>query len=176
MTVNTGSTTFDGNVRSQYFAKQYSKNRIVRDLEEGLSALRGTPDIVSSVTSETSYLPKFPKEPDEFYKLRVSRTYLTNYFVRAITSDSGKILANNVMVSIDGKPNDEMPSPYVDWTRDMNLDGDNLTMLTQSQLQSAMKKGVSLCMVDYNKESNRPYTREIDISKNRKADLPEILL
>ena len=149
--------------RSQYFAKQFSKNRIVRDLEEGLSALRGTPDIMTPTSAETVYLPKFPNEPDLFYRLRVNRTYLTNYFMRAVTSDSGKILANNVMVSVDSKPNDDMPEPFRSWVKDMNLDGDNLTMLTQSVLQTAMKKGVCLCMIDFNEATKRPYTREIDI-------------
>ena len=149
--------------RSQYFAKQYAKNRIVRDLDEGLSALRGTPDIISQISSDTPYLPRFPKEPDEFYALRVNRTFLTNYFKRAITSDSGKILANNVMVSIDGKPNDSMPEPFKSWVNNMNLDGDNITMATQSILQKSMNKGVHLVMADYDKESGRPYIREIDI-------------
>lgn len=153
----------DSYVRSQYFNDQFSKNRIIRDLDEGLTALRGTKDIISSVTSETMYLPRFPNEPDEFYQLRVNRTYLTNYYKRAITSDAGKILANNVMVSIDGKPNDSMPDPYRSWVRNMNLDGDNLTMFTQSELQMAMQKGVVLCMVDFDESAQRPYTREIDI-------------
>ncbi len=159
------TSNFQGGMRSQYFAKQYAKNRIVRDLQEGLTALRGIPDIVGTQKAETPYLKKFPNEPEEFYQLRVSRTFLTNYFMRAITSDSGKILANNVILSVDDKPNDSMPEPFRSWTQDVTLDGDNLTMFTQSQLQNAMKKGVTLTMVDYSSDelSGRPFLREIDI-------------
>lgn len=163
MSITLQNTTFDGNIRSQYFAKQYAKNRIIRDLEEGLTALRGIPDIIGEQAVETPYLPRFPNEPDEFYQLRVARTYLTNYFMRAVTSDSGKILANNVIVSVDGKPNDEMPEPYKGWMGDVNLDGDNITMFTQDQLEKSLTKGVVLCMVDYHSDANRPYLRQIDI-------------
>ncbi len=156
------STVYSG-MRSQYFAKQYSRNRIIRDLEEGLSGLRGTSDVISGGVTQTPYLPMFPNEPPEFYKLRVSRTFLTNYFMRAITSDSGKILANNVMVSVNETPNDEIPEPYRSWSRNMNLDGDNLTMVTESVLQGAMRKGVCLVMADYDNDAKRPYTRIIDI-------------
>lgn len=150
-------------IRSQYFSDQYSRNRVIRDLDVGLSALRGTKDIVTFSGNETPYLPKFDKEPEQFYKLRVARTYLTNYWKRAITSDSGKILANNVMISIDGKPNDEIPEPFLSWTKNIDLQSNNLTMYTHSQLQKAMKKGVVLTLVDYDSEAERPYAREIDI-------------
>ena len=162
MIINSGLNATYG-IRSQYFSDQYSKNRIVRDLVVGLTALRGTKDIVSSVSAETPYLPKFPNEPDEFYILRVARTYLTNYFKRAITSDSGKILANNVMISIDGSTNDDIPEPFNGWVQNMNLAGDNLTMVTQSQLQAGMLKGVSLAMIDFDAGLNRPYLRSIDV-------------
>mgnify|MGYP003670369368 FL=1 len=162
MIINSGLNATHG-IRSQYFSDQYSKNRIVRDLVVGLTALRGTKDIVSSVSAETPYLPKFPNEPDEFYILRVARTYLTNYFKRAITSDSGKILANNVMISIDGSTNDDIPEPFNGWVQNMNLAGDNLTMVTQSQLQAGMLKGVSLAMIDFDAGLNRPYLRSIDV-------------
>jgi hypothetical protein len=162
MTINTGGLS--KSIRSQYFANQFEQNRIIRDLDVGLAALRGGgADIMSSGTADTAYLPRFENEPDEFYFIRIRRTYLTNYFKRAIVSDSGKILANNVMVSIDKKTNDDIPSPFREWVANMNLDGDNLTMMIQNQLKSGMAKGISLIMTDYDSEAKRPYTREIDI-------------
>lgn len=161
MTIN---TVLSPSVRSRYFASQHSQNRIVRDLDVGLAALRGGgADVMAAGTTDTVYLPRFPSEPDDFYHTRIRRTYLTNYFKRAVISDSGKILANNVMVSFDGSTNDDIPLPFRDWIANMNLDGDNLTMLTQSQLKRSMSKGISLVMTDFDSEAGRPYTREIDI-------------
>ena len=150
-------------MRSQYFAKQYSRNRIVRDLIVGLPALRGVSDIIGDKVVETEYLPRFPNEPNEFYALRVMRTFLTNYFKRTVTSDSGKILANNVMVSVDEKTNDDLPEPFRTWIGNMDLAVNNLTMLIQNQLQASMYKGLSMVMIDYDNDGKRPYAREIDI-------------
>lgn len=160
----TGTSDLNLAVRSPYFANQYSHNRIIRDLEKGLNGLRGVNDIASvQVGKATPYLPRFKDEPEEFYLNRVLRSYLTNYYLRTVSSDAGKILANNVIVDIDGKSNDQIEGDFADYLHDMSMLDEDIGMLAQSQMKKAMRKGLTIAMVDFNDEENRPFIREIDI-------------
>ena len=148
--------------RSAYFADQFSRNKVYRDLDRGLEGIRGS-TVGSAGQVRSEYLPQFPGEPDEYYSLRVARSYLTNYFLRAVRSDSGKILANNVMVSIDNRDSGDVPEPLNSWLRNVDFDNTNFASFGRKELEDAMKKGVKLSMVDYHSDSERPFIRDIDI-------------
>ena len=151
--------------RSAYFNEQYENNSIARDLKKGLKALRGF-TALSTINSKynSRYIPQFPEEPQHIYNLRLSRSYLTNYAKRAITSDAGKILANNVMVKSDGN---DMPDQYYNWFDDMDLQGLDISTFASNELQEASWKGMTLCFVDCVKDEEdeslfRPFVRPID--------------
>ena len=155
----------DINGRSSYFQNQYSRNRLVRDLIKGLDAMRGIETLSTAsntaTATESIYLPKFPSEPDDVYRLRVRRSYLTNYFLRAIDSDSGKILAKTI--GIQGNQTD-IPETFWPWLDDMDLEGKPFSVFARDELQGGLAKGVQLCFVDSTEgEQGRPFTREIDI-------------
>lgn len=65
------------------------------------------------------WLPQLPKESDELYKIRVSRSFLFNVYKRTIISMVGNAFTNNVSVS--GVP-DELG--YLEW----NADGQGKTL------------------------------------------------
>tara|TARA_R110000782_G_scaffold270483_1_gene371896 strand:- start:75739 stop:77238 length:1500 start_codon:yes stop_codon:yes gene_type:complete len=151
--------------RSAYFSEQYENNSIARDLKKGLKALRGFTTL-STIDSkyQSRYVPQFPEEPQHIYNLRLSRSYLTNYVKRAITSDSGKILANNVRVQSE---NDDMPEQYESWFDDMDLQGLDIATFANNELQAASWKGMTLAFVDCVKDDEddsqfRPFVRPID--------------
>lgn len=152
--------------RSTYFTSQYSKNKLIRDLLEGLDALRSTNQDSDQHTSSTAvkesyYLPKNPEEPDHIYKNRLYRSYLVNFFKRAIETDSGKILSSPVNVSIDGL--ETLPDDVKRWLDDTDLEGKPFDVLASDQLQDGLAKGLSLVYVDFLSEEQRPFAKEIDI-------------
>lgn len=148
--------------RSQYFQEQYENNRLIRDLIVGLRALRGFPVGQTPNASDSIYLPRFPKEPEDYYKNRKSMSFLTNYFKRAIESDTGKILANNVMVSIDGESNANIPAPMSTYIENVDFDNTSLSMYAREQAKIASEKGGVITIVDYHKNTARPFLRTVD--------------
>lgn len=148
---------------SPYFIEQQSDNQVIRDLLKGLKGMRSSGQMVNTnINAKISsfYLPQFPKEPDTIYTQRVMRSYLTNYFLRTIQSDSGKVLASPVSVE---NQESEIPDQYKEWLENVDLEGMPLDVFTSQQLQSAQAKGVTLAYVDYISEENRPFVHEIDI-------------
>lgn len=151
----------DLSIRSTYFTAQYSNNQLSRDLLRGLKAMRGERDTsTNSAQQQSYYLPKFPEEPQPVYEQRVRRSYLTNYFARALDSDSGKILAKTIGLA-QGE-NQPLPDDYTDWLADTDLEGKPLSVLARDQLKAGMAKGLALAYVDYT-QAKRPFVREIDI-------------
>jgi len=149
--------------RAQYFLPQFAKNKLIRDLSEGLYGLRGFHAGAGEVNAESPYLPRLPKEPDPFYKLRLNRSYLTNYFERAIKADSGKVLWNDISVKDDnGEDRSKEVAKDLD---DIDLEGMQLKVWAQSELQKAMRKGATLAFADYNKAQGRSFVRQIDIDE-----------
>lgn len=153
------------NARSNYFQVQFARNRLIRDLIKGLEAMRGistTTALSATKLQESVYLPRFPSEPDDVYKLRVRRSYLTNYFLRAIDSDSGKILAKTIGLKADGSK--DLPEEFHPWLDDTDLEGKPFSVLARDQLQEGLAKGVTLAFVDHTEgDRGRPFVREIDI-------------
>jgi len=150
--------------RSIYFLDQFENNRLARDLQKGLKAMRGFL-VTEGGSVSSSYLPQFPEEPKEIYSLRLSRSYLTNYAKRAITSDSGKILANRAQIV--GKDNDLLPDEYYSWLDDIDLIGTDDQTFLSNEMQKAAWKGVTLSFVDCIKDEDsdefRPFVRAFDI-------------
>jgi|21_taG_2_1085346.scaffolds.fasta_scaffold05559_3 hypothetical protein len=147
---------------SPYFTEQQSDNQVIRDLLKGLKGVRSSGKLhnVGGTKNASYYLPQFPEEPDTIYTQRVMRSYLTNYFLRAIQSDSGKVLASPVSVQ---HGDSSLPDEYSQWLEDIDLEGMPLDVFTSKQLQSAQAKGVSLAYVDFLTEERRPFVHEIDI-------------
>jgi hypothetical protein len=149
----------DISLRSTYFTSQYSRNRLIRDLFTGLDAMRGSSLIENTANASTVYLPQFPNEPMAVYNLRVRRSYLTNYFLRAIDSDSGKVLAKSIGIKVNG--DQDAPEQFDPWLDDTDLEGKPFSVMARDQLQDALGKGISLTYVDY--IGARPFVREIDV-------------
>lgn len=148
--------------RSQYFQEQYDNNKVIRDLIIGLRALRGFGVGQPPNASKSIYIPQFPSEPAEYYQNRKVMSFLTNYFSRAIESDSGKILANNVMLSVDGESNSNIPDSMRTYIEDVDFDNTSLSMYSRDELKAACQKGAVMTMVDYHKPTGRPFFRRID--------------
>jgi len=123
---------------------------------KGLKGVGGCGGVPTTGRVFSPSLPKFKNEPDEIYNLRVQRSYLTNYFLRTIQSDSGKIMASPVAV-------DGVPKSYDAVLEDVDLEGMPIGVFTASQLQQGQAKGVALAYVDHIKEENRSFVHEIDI-------------
>lgn len=148
-------------VRSSYFTGQYSRNKIFRDLITGLLAMRDAKSFSSESVNSSDYLPQFDSEPDHIYKTRVARSYLTNYWMRTIQSDSGKILANPI--SVKDESDSDLPDQYQEWLDDIDLEGKPLSVFAKDQLQAGQSKGLTLAFVDYLNDEQRPFVKEIDI-------------
>lgn len=149
---------------SPYFLDQFSDNRLFRDLLRGLSGVRGTKAtqlLNGSGATKSPYLPQFDAEPDPVYNQRVNRSYLTNWYLRTIQSDSGKILASPVLAQRSNQQ--PLPDSYDQWLDDMDLEGMPLDVFARNQLQMGQAKGISLAYVDYITEEQRPFVHEIDI-------------
>lgn len=151
---------------SPYFTAQRSKNRLIRDLIEGLDAIRNTKhgDTFSSSNSkanESYYLPQFPEEPDHIYANRLYRSYLVNFFQRAIQTDSGKILSSPVDVSVNDLKT--LPSTVKSFLDNTDLEGKPVDVLASDELQRGLSKGLSIAYVDYIGETKTPFVKEIDI-------------
>ena len=149
----------DKNIRSPYLDEQYADNRIYRDLLKGLKSIRGS-YIGANTDKQSIYLPKFESEPEHIYKQRLSRSYLTNYYLRTIQSDSGKVLANPIKIESDGA---DMYSTRYEWLDDMDFEGKSVEVFAKDQLQAGQAKGLTLAFVDYIDAESRPFVREIDV-------------
>jgi hypothetical protein len=121
--------------------------------------MRGSSLIENTANASTVYLPQFPNEPTAVYNLRVRRSYLTNYFLRAIDSDSGKVLAKSIGIKVNG--DQDAPEQFDPWLDDTDLEGKPFSVMARDQLQDALGKGISLAYVDY--IGARPFVREIDV-------------
>lgn len=162
MATNNSDITLS-NSRSVYFSNQYSTNGLYRDLIKGLEALRG--GLLFSKNNTTSdresvYLPKFDKEPSHIYNNRLNRSYLVNYWKRAIQSDTGKVISAPLSIKAD---DEDLPENYDAWLDNIDLEGKNIDSLCRDQLLKSLYKGVSLVFVDYLEEDKKPFVKEIDI-------------
>lgn len=159
-------------IQSTYFSEQYAHNQMIRDLIKGLSAMRG--GRLFDKSSKTSvYLPRFDKEPDHIYENRVFRSFLTNYFKRAIQSDVGKVVS--APLDLKTSEQDELPDYSESWFDDVDLEGKDIHTFTKDELESACYKGISLVFVDFVNDDEdfiRPFLQHIDIDcvTNFKAD------
>lgn len=152
--------------RSIYFLDQYDDNRLARDLQKGLKAMRGFL-VTNSGSVKSAYLPPFPEEPNEIYHQRLFRSYLTNYAKRAITSDSGKILANRAQIKDINNEDGILPDEYYTWLDDIDLMGTDDQSFLSIEMQKAAWKGMTLSFVDCIKDDDsgefRPFVRSFDI-------------
>jgi len=157
--------------QSEYFSDQREHNQLVRDLIKGLSAMRGGRYFEQS-SKVSRYLPQFENEPDHIYENRVLRSYLTNYFKRAIQSDVGKVVSSPLGVTVN--ENQELPEYSESWFDDIDLEGKGLDTFAKDQLEASLYKGVTLAFVDFVNEEGfqRPFVHPIDIDyvTNFKAD------
>lgn len=161
MADNTDASLLD-NGGSTYFSDQISRNQLIRDLVKGLSAMRGGKDFDLS-GRVSRYLPKFDSEPDHIYNNRVARSYLTNYFKRAIQSDVGKVVS--APLGMKTKEETDLPDFSEAWFDDVDLEGKDINTFTKDELEEACYKGVSLVFVDFVNEEGfqRPFLHHIDI-------------
>lgn len=171
------SDNYDNNlnsaVQSTYFSEQFTRNELIRDLIKGLSAMRGGRLFGQESKKKSKYIPQFDNEPDHIYENRVSRSFLTNYFKRAIQSDVGKVVSSPLQIK---QSNDkELPDHSISWFDDVDLEGKDIHTFCKDELESACYKGISIVFVDYvndGDEFQRPYLQHIDIDcvTNFKAD------
>ena len=90
-----------------------------------------------------TYLPKNEGESVEKYTSRISRSFLYNVFGNTVTTMAGKPVEEPVLLG------DDTPPEYVEWAKNIDNAGRDLTTFTQDILEEAIAKGITYILVDH---------------------------
>lgn len=114
------------------------KRRVVRDLMEGIDALR---------RGGTTYLPQKAMEKDEVYETRLASATLYNAFRRAVTGLVGRVFAKQLDV-VDGN------EAWKPWYENIDFMGNNIDMFAKDVFETSMAEGMSFILVDFPPATN----------------------
>lgn len=89
------------------------------------------------------YLPKHPRESDTAYQNRIRQSFLFNVFKRTIRSLRGKVFSNPIILG------DDTPDDIVEWSRNIDLQGQDLTTFAQQVFTDALIYGVGYILVTF---------------------------
>lgn len=90
----------------------------------------------------TAYLPKFSKEKDELYSMRLNTSTLFNAYKQSITTNVGRITSKQVKVETNA-------ALLNDFVKDVDTTGRSLTEFSKNLLTHSMNHGVSFILVDF---------------------------
>lgn len=91
----------------------------------------------------TLFLPKFPKENDQDYKDRLHRSTLLPAYSETIKNNTGRVFAEPISL------NDDVPDDIAEYTENIDLQGNNLQVWSQSFFSNGLDKGLCHVLVDY---------------------------
>ena len=113
----------------------YSEQRVLpRTLMKGTGGM---------VEAGEEFTPRHPAEDEATYKIRLKGTTLFNAFEDAVKSMSGKVLAKDVVLE------DDTPEVIVEYAKNIDGQGRNLTAFTLDAFREAMVDGISFIFVDF---------------------------
>ena len=92
-----------------------------------------------------AYLPKYPAEQSEDYKIRLSRAVLTNYYAMTIKHLVGKAFTKPLTLV------DDTPEQIVEWCEDVDLQGTHINDFAAELFREALGMGFASIFVDHPK-------------------------
>lgn len=92
-----------------------------------------------------TYLPKYPAEQSEDYRIRLSRAVLTNYYAMTIKHLVGKAFSKPLTLV------DDVPEQIVKWCEDVDLQGTHINDLAAELFREALGMGFASIFVDHPK-------------------------
>lgn len=115
--------------------RMYDRSRECRQLMDGLPAIK---------RHITEYLPKYPNEDTDDYKMRWNFLSVRNFFAQAVTSLLGKMFAQPPRL------NPDVPDTIRNHLDDADLNGADWTMVARDLARHAVVEGMAWIFVDYN--------------------------
>ena len=107
---------------------------LVDDLMQGTKQMRYKAQI---------YLPKHPLETGADYERRLRHSFLFNVFKRTIRSLRGKVFSNPILLD------ETTPSEITEWSRNIDLQGRDLTSFCSNVFTDALVYGVGYILVSF---------------------------
>ncbi|MGI3041153.1 DUF4055 domain-containing protein [Shewanella algae] len=108
--------------------------QIVSDLLGGTLAMR---------KAGTRHLPQWPKEDNNSYKDRLSRSTLFPAFAETVKNMAGRVFSSGIILG------DDVPEEIVNWCEDIDQRGNNLSVFANEWFKQALAYGLSHVLVDY---------------------------
>lgn len=90
----------------------------------------------------TTYLPKFSKEKDELYAMRLQTSTLFNAYKQSIMTNVGRITSKPVSVETNS-------TQLYDFCKDVDTTGRSLTEFSKDLLTNSMNHGIAYILVDF---------------------------
>lgn len=110
----------------------------------------------------TVFLPKFPNEDEQGYKDRLARSTLLPAYAETIANNTGRVFAEPISLTSD------VPEAIAEYAENIDLQGNNLQVWSQSFFSNGLDKGLCHVLVDYpptvDKEGKQLYpTKDAEI-------------
>lgn len=131
------STGTVGNGGKFSFTQNILSRRVKWALVDALNG--GTAKMIAA---RTLYLPRDPKEEDEKYETRLSRSVLDNYYSEAVQQAVDKIFSRDIVLK-------NQPMPIQAFWNDVDGGGRDGNQFLKDVLDKAIHHGVSYILTDY---------------------------
>lgn len=110
------------------------RSRICRDLRAGTARM---------LVKADQYLPKYPTEDPDDYRMRLQFASLRNYYSQAVNSIIGKLFTQPPTL------NDDVPAVIAGHLNDADLNGNHWTIVAEKYMDAALDEGLSWLVIDY---------------------------
>lgn len=107
---------------------------LCRDLRKGYTQM---------IRKAATYLPKYPNEHDEDWRMRVNLASFRNYYGQAVERIVAKVFSRPPML------NSDVPDEIRADLEDADMMGNDWTVVAEDFLNPALDEGISWMMVDY---------------------------
>lgn len=95
-----------------------------------------------------TWLPQFPKEPEDSYKTRLSQAVLHPVFKRTVLVNAARPFSKPIALG------DETPAKVIDWCEDIDLQGSNLAAYLVPLMEACLAKGLIGVLVEFPKAND----------------------
>lgn len=89
-----------------------------------------------------AYLPQFPSESDESYKIRLGASWLFNGTEKTVEDMAGRVFEKPTRLA------DDAPEEVAKWAENIDLAGRHLSNFARDVFEDALQSGISYIMVD----------------------------